>query len=183
MVEIKADLARRTGRGVNNIVAGIGLWIVFGILGILLPDSPKKALIYLFGAGLLFPLGLLVGSLMKLDIFAKGNPLSHLPGYLGGLQILFIPLMVGAYFASPNMVPWYLGVLVGAHFLPFGWLYDSKAYTIGAVMISLLSGLVGWLFADAAFVVAPFVVASCLVLLAVGLAYENKMPQKQLLAH
>lgn len=175
MIEMKANLACRTRRGINNIIAGIGLWTVFGFLGIVLPDSPRKALIYLFGAGMLFPLGLLVGSLMKLDIFAKGNPLGLLAGYLGGLQILFFPLMIGAYFATPNMVPWYLGVLVGAHFLPFAWVFDSKTYLIGSVMISLLSGLVGWLFPNSTFVVAPFVIAFCLVLLALGLTQENRV--------
>jgi hypothetical protein len=72
---IKLDLARRTWRGLNNILAGILLWGGFAVLGMILPDSSLKALVYLFGAGLLFPLGLLIGKLLKIDMFAQGNPL------------------------------------------------------------------------------------------------------------
>jgi hypothetical protein len=53
--------------------------------------------------------------------------------------------MLGAYFATPQMAPWYLAVLVGAHFLPFSWLFEGRAYLFAAVATSLSAGLTGWL--------------------------------------
>ena len=121
---VKMRYAAMTGRGINNIIAGVLLWGGLGLLGLILSDTLfisnqwHKAIIYLLGAGLLFPLGLLVGYLMRIDTFAKGHPMAKLSGLIGGMQIVFIPIMLGAYFTSPEHVPWYLASLVGAHFLP-----------------------------------------------------------------
>lgn len=73
--ELRADVSARTGRGINAIVAGIGLWTVFAILGLLISDDFILALCYVFGSGLLFPLSLLVAKAMRLDTYAKGNGL------------------------------------------------------------------------------------------------------------
>ncbi len=161
---MKRDLARRSWRGLPNILAAVGLWTVFGALGMILPDTPQRALIYLFGAGLLLPFGLLIAALLRVDLFARGNPLALLGGYLGGLQILFIPLMVGAYLATPQFVPWYLGVLVGAHFLPFAWLYDSRAYLLGSIVTAIAAALTGWLLPALTYVATPFAVVAALLL-------------------
>ena len=60
----KHDLAQRTRCGLAYILAGVLLWMVFGVLGLALPDSPRNGLIYLFGAGLLWPLGLAIGAVL-----------------------------------------------------------------------------------------------------------------------
>lgn len=169
---LKRDLARRSWRGLPNILAGVLLWATFGVLGIILPATPQRALVYLYGAGALLPLGMLIAALLRIDLFAKGNPLALLGGYLGGLQILFIPLMLGAYFTTPQLVPWYLGVLVGAHFLPFAWLYDSRAYLFGALATTAAAALTGWLLPALPFVAPPFAVAAVLLLTALLLWRE-----------
>ncbi len=176
----KSAYARVTQRGINNILGGILLWTTFGVLSLLLPDrlpltnQPHEAIVYLFGAGLLFPLGLLIGQWMGIDTFAKDHPMSLLSGLIGGLQILFIPVMLGAYFASPESVPWYLASLVGAHFLPFYWVYDSIAYLIGALGLVLVA-VVAALFAPAlTFLIVPFGVATVLLVVAFVLNRENQ---------
>lgn len=169
---LKRDIANRSRRGLPNVLAGVGLWATFGVLGVVLPDIPQRALIYLFGAGMLLPLGMLVAAIMRVDLFAKGNPLAVLGGYLGGLQILFIPLMIGAYGATPSFVPWYLGVLVGAHFLPFAWLYDSRAYLTGALGTTAAAALTGWLLPTATYLATPFAVALLLLVTALLLRRE-----------
>jgi len=73
--ELRADVSARTGRGINAILAGIGLWTVFAILGLLISDDFILGLCYVFGSGLLFPLSLLVAKAMRLDTYAKGNGL------------------------------------------------------------------------------------------------------------
>lgn len=171
--ELRADLTRRTGRGINAIVAGIGLWSVFTALGAVVPNEFVLALCYVFGAGLLFPLSLLVARAMKLDTFAKGNPLAPLAGLTGTLQLLFTPLMIGATFLVPAAVPWFLAVLVGAHFLPFSWLFASKAYVFAAVAMPVLAGLAGWLLPTLVPIVAPAAVVAVLVVTAIMLAREN----------
>lgn len=40
---LKRDLARRSWRGLPNILAGVLLWATFGVLGIILPATPQRA--------------------------------------------------------------------------------------------------------------------------------------------
>ncbi|OAV62356.1 DUF7010 family protein [Enteractinococcus helveticum] len=170
---LRRDISQRTGRGLNAIVAGILLWTTFTILGTLITDTDILALVYVFGAGVLFPLSLLVAKPLRLDPFAKGNPLGVLAGLLGAAQILFVPLMIGATLAVPAMVPWFLAVLVGAHFLPFSWVYDSRAYIFAAVSIPIVVGLIAWLLPSTVALTVPASVAVLLILTAVLLRGEN----------
>src|SRR4051812_44044567 len=78
----RLDLAWHTRCGIAHILVGVLLWLVFGVLGLTLSDSPRNGLIYLFGAGLLWPLGLTIGAALKLDLFASDNPLTSLAGLL-----------------------------------------------------------------------------------------------------
>ncbi|MFD4419881.1 DUF7010 family protein [Agromyces sp. NPDC058484] len=170
---LQTDLSTKTGRGVNFIVAGVILWSAFAVLGAFLTNDVVLALAYAFGAGLLFPLSLLVARAMKLDPYAKGNPLGALAGLLGAVQILFIPLMLGATFAVPHVVPWFLAVLVGAHLLPYAWLYNSRAYLFASIGIPVAAGLVGWLLRALVPIAAPSVTAVLLAVTAFMLAREN----------
>ena len=176
----KMRYAAMTGRGINNIIAGVMLWGTLGALGIVLPDTLSvagqwhKAIFYLFGAGLLFPLGLLVGYLMKVDTFARGHPMAKLSGLIGGMQILFIPIMLGVYFASPAHVPWVLASLVGAHLLPFYWVYDSRAYLFGSLGLVTMAAGTGFVMPAQSFVIVPFGVVLVLAGMAVMLWRANK---------
>ncbi|GAA4114012.1 hypothetical protein FB556_0788 [Enteractinococcus coprophilus] len=173
LTHLRQDLSHRTGRGLNAIVAGIVLWSTFTVLGVVLSDSFVLALAYVFGAGALFPLSLLVAKFLKLDPFASGNPLGTLAGLLGAVQVLFIPLMIGAVLAVPTMVPWFLAVLVGAHFLPFSWVYSSRAYLIAAISMPVAAGSYAWLLPASVPIVVPAAVTAILILVAVLLSREN----------
>lgn len=115
-----------------------------------------------FGAGVLFPLSLLLARLRGLDTSAQGNPLGVLAGLLGAVQILYIPVLLGAYYLAPDAVPWFLGALVGAHLLPFGWLYGGAGYLLAAVGTTAAAGLTGRLPLDGTYVSTPFAVAAVL---------------------
>ena len=85
---------------------------------------------------------------------------------------LIAPLLIGAYATTPQHVPWYLEVLVGAHFLQFVWIYNSRAYLFAALATAGISGLTGWLRPGATYVVTPFAVAAVLLVTAVLLWRE-----------
>jgi len=182
LADVRADLSARTARGINAIVAGIGLWTLFTILGIVLRSEFVLALCYVFGSGLLFPLSLVVARWMRIDTFAKGNPLGPLAGVNGAVQILFIPLMLGAVFFIPTAVPWFLAVLVGAHFLPYAWLYSSRAYVVASVAIPVVAGLIGiltpFILPELATLIvpiaAPAAVVVILAIVAAMLVKENR---------
>lgn len=171
---LQADIGAKTGRGINAMIAGVILWSLFAATGALIGDEFILALVYLFGAGLLFPFSLLVAKVLRLDPYAKGNPLGPLAGILGAVQILFIPLMWGAAFVSPHSVPWFLAVLVGAHLLPYAWLYRSRAYLVASIGIPVTAGLIGWLLAEHVRFAAPAAVVVILAVTAFLLHRENR---------
>jgi hypothetical protein len=81
--------------------------------------------------------------------------------------------MIGAYVTTPQAVPWYLAVLVGAHFLPFAWLYDSRAYVFCAVATVAAAGLSAWMLPAATYIVTPFAVAAVLAVTVVLLVRQS----------
>jgi hypothetical protein len=163
---LRQDLAARSGRGVPAIAAGAGLWATFGFVGLILTDVGVLAVICLAGAGLLWPLGLLIARAQRLDPFARGNPLGQLAGLLGAVQILFIPVMIGVYRLDPGSVPGTLAVLVGAHLLPFAWVYCSRAYLCCSLAIVAAGAGAG---AAANYAATSFLTAAVLTLTAVAL--------------
>jgi hypothetical protein len=81
--------------------------------------------------------------------------------------------MIGAYITTPQAVPWYLAVLVGAHFLLFAWLYDSGAYVFCALATVAAAGLSAWMLPGATYVVTPFAVAAVLAATAALLVRQS----------
>ena len=62
--------------------------------------------------------------------------------------------MVG--FEHHEWIPFVVGVLTGAHFLPFVWIYDSKAMIFQTIATVTVSTLVGLVFIEFALTLVPF---------------------------
>ncbi len=64
-----------------------------------------------------------------------------------------------------------IAMIFGAHLLPYGWLYKSKAYMVFAVLIPITSLIIGINF-------EPYMLAACMVgieiLFSLCLMVENK---------
>lgn len=176
---LRADYIHRGRRGIAFIGAGVLVWVGFAILGAVLPASIRP-FIYLFGAGTQFPAGILASTLLKHDWQSKGNPLGLLGGLVGGLQILFAPIIILTWAKFPEYLPGFLGVLVGAHFLPFLWLYNSRAYLFLSIAVTLVSAGTGLIKPELAYVLTPAAVA---VTLAAGLLMLHRENQHEEVRH
>lgn len=170
--ETKIALALSTKRGIPLILAGILFWVIAGVSGAFLPQR-IAVFVYLFGVGLVFPLGILISKIMKIDLFANENPLGALAGLIAGMQVLFAPIIIMLYFLEPDGIPFALGVLTGAHFLPYTWIYNSKAYLFLSISTVITASIVGTIFQNAAFVLTPFAIAVIYILTVVGLWKES----------
>ena len=86
--EARQALAVTTKRGIPLIMAGVLFWMFAGISQWIFSDS-MVPWVYVYGVGVVFPLGIFLASLMKIDIFAKDNPLG--PSWdLSGLRKFFL---------------------------------------------------------------------------------------------
>ena len=64
-----------------------------------------------------------------------------------------------------------LAIIFGAHLLPFGWLYQSKAYLVMSVLISLTTLIIGIMFSA---VVVSIVMILFEIIFSIWLMIENK---------
>lgn len=123
----REELAAVTKKGVGLPLAGIVYWIGASVLFQALPMK-RAALLAMLATGLVFPLGLLISRLLAADLFARRPPLSSLGGILALVQLCYWPVILLCYALFPVWMPFVLAVLFGSHFLPYGWLYQSRGY-------------------------------------------------------
>ncbi|EJQ13278.1 hypothetical protein CN941_01665 [Bacillus cereus] len=171
--EAKRDLAQKTKKGFPVIIAGLLFWIVASVTGVLLSEK-QVVWVYLIGMGCVFPFGLMIAALLKIDMFAKGNPLGTLAGVIGGINVLNIPFVLLAYFQFPEWLPFVVAMLIGVHFLPYVWIYESKSYGFLSVGTVLVTSVCGILFAEKGFIVIPMAVTVVYFITLISISLENK---------
>ncbi len=145
MNTIRKDLARRNKRGLPFIMASVILWI--GILVVwLLPiqNILTRNLLTFFCTAPLMPLAFVFSKFLKAEFSAKDNPLNNLGILFSINQFLYILIAMWAYAAAPTNMVMLLGMIFGAHLLPFAWLYQSTAYLIMSIIIPSTMLLVGY---------------------------------------
>lgn len=170
---LRDGIARITRRGIGMPIAGLFYWLAVAALGASLPPQ-RAALCAFFATGAVFPLGWALTRALGGDLFARGHPLNGLGGTLNAVQFCYWPVLIAVYFVRPELVPFTMGTLFGSHFLPYGWFYRSRGYTvlgIGAPAVAL--GL--QLAASAhAWVAIPLAVTAMYALAVAMLLAENR---------
>lgn len=131
------------GGSVGQAVSG-ALWLISSALATW--GTPRAAILALaLGGVLIFPATRLVFSALKHNTrFSPGNTLDQLATQIALTVPLGIPIVAGAtlhhlYWFYPGMM-----ILVGAHYLPFTFLYGMKAFfVLGGAMVAagLMLGL------------------------------------------
>ncbi|WP_420849674.1 DUF7010 family protein [Peribacillus tepidiphilus] len=51
------------------------------------------------------------------------------------MQLFFAPILILVGYEQYEWVPFVVGVLTRAHFLPFMWVYDSRAYLFQQLLL------------------------------------------------
>ena len=145
----EAQAAQR--KGLPFILASVVIWGMILALQFLDKTQTVKNLYAFCCSSFLVPLSFLFSKIVKAKSFQKShNPLSKL-GILFTLnQMLYLIIVMWAFNQKPEAMVMLYAVVFGAHLLPFGWLYDSKAYTvlsvvetIGALLVGIFLGNVG----------------------------------------
>ncbi|EJS14206.1 hypothetical protein IKS_02440 [Bacillus cereus VDM062] len=171
--EARRDLAQKTKKGFPVILAGLLFWSIASITGVFLSEK-QVVWVYLIGMGCVFPFGLMLAAVLKIDMFAKGNPLGTLAGVIGGINVLNIPFVLLAYFQFPEWLPFVVAMLIGVHFVPYVWIYESKSYGLLSVGTVLVTSVCGILFAEKGFIVIPMAVTVIYFITLISLSIENK---------
>jgi hypothetical protein len=135
--ELLFDCASKQKKGLHFILASVIIWSgVFLIHLTSLPILTKNLLTFCVTAPLM-PLAYLISKIIKVDFTNKENPLTNL-GLLFSLnQLLYLLIAMWVYPTIPEKMVMILGMIFGAHLLPYSWLYKSRSYMVMAVIVPI----------------------------------------------
>jgi len=154
--ELRRDCAIKQKKGLPFIMASVLIWTA--ILCVHLTSFPIQAknMLTFCCTGPLLPLAFGISKLIGVDFQGKDNPLTKLGMVFTLNQILYILIAMWVYAAVPEKMLMVFSMIFGAHFLPYGWLYESKSYYVMTVAIPFLSLGLGLYF-------PPFVLAAVMI--------------------
>lgn len=169
--ELRMDCAIKQKKGLHFILASIVIWgAVFCIHITALPILTKNLLTFCFTAPLM-PLAFLISKVIKVDFQNKENPLTNLGILFSANQMLYLLIAMWIYPTLPEKMLMVIAMIFGAHLLPYGWLYKSKSYMVFAILVPILSLIVGINF-------EPYILAIMMMIIeiffSICLVVENK---------
>ena len=159
---LRKEVAGITRRGIGMTLAASLYWLGLALVTALAGLQPQAlAAFFLVATVLVYPLGWLLDRLCGGDLFARGHPLSGLIAVLAATEALGLPMMAILFRDEPALLAFALAAMLGAHFVPFGWLYRSPAYYTLGVGTVVLSALLQWLVPAHAPLLIPFAMTLC----------------------
>ncbi len=162
--KLKEENATSQKKGLPFMMASVLIWTIILIIRLLDMKTGAMNLATFCCSVLLLPLAFVFSKVLKADIFKKmENPIAKL-GFLATLnQMLYIVIVMWAYSDCPQAMLMIYAMVFGAHLLPFGWLYDSKAYTVVSIVETIAAMVINLVFgavAMAAFMIVMQIILS-----------------------
>lgn len=158
-------LVRITRRGVGMTLAAALFWTAMAAVSAFAGLSPGAlAAFFAIGVALVYPAGWALNRAFGGDLTARGSPFRGLVGAVTIGQVLGAPLVVALLLHEPALLAFALAVMLGAHFLPYGWLYHAPGYHV----LGLASAAVACLLQALAGVHANVAIALAMALLYLG---------------
>ena len=174
---LKLEYAVKQKKGLPFILSSTVLWMIMLIAFLTKLDIATKNMIAMCCSALLMPVGMIFGKIIKVNIFSKENPLSSLSIIAALNQLLYLPVVLWAMYAAPKKMIMLYAIVVGAHFFTYYWIYFSPTYFYAAIIIPVVSLILGMYFSQV-IVCLAFVLFDILICLL--LCLENKQAGKQL---
>jgi hypothetical protein len=141
--ELRLDCAVKQKKGLHFILASVVIWaVVAGIHATDLPILSKNFYTFCATAPLV-PLAFLISKVIGVEFSDRKNPLNNLGLLFSFNQLLYLLIAMWVYPTVPLRMVMVIGMIFGAHLLPYGWLYKSRSYMVMAVVIPLFSLFVG----------------------------------------
>ncbi|WP_028411321.1 DUF7010 family protein [Bacillus sp. 123MFChir2] len=169
---LREDIAARGKRGLHFILASIMIWSAILVLWLLpLKGISTKNLLTFCITATLLPIAFMISKLIKAEFSTKDNSLNNLGILFSCNQFLYILIAMWIYQAVPEKMVMILAIIFGAHLLPFGWLYKSKAYFVMAIVVSFASLVVGIIFNP---VIVAIVMIFLEIVFSIWLSFEIK---------
>ncbi|WDV08692.1 DUF7010 family protein [Lysinibacillus irui] len=158
LVHLQHEMIVEAKKGFPILLAGAFVFLLFTFMPFVFPIEVVR-LIWIFGLGAIFPIGFFISKILGVNLNVPGNPLGTLGGIVAAPQAFYLPVFILVYMKIPDYLPFTIGLLAGSHFLPYLWIYKSKAYlfiTLGACFSALIFG---GFFVEHAFTLVPLAIS------------------------
>jgi len=155
--EMRMDSAIKQKKGLHFILASVIIWSAILVVHLTSLNILMKNLLTFCFTAPLMPLAFMISRTIKVDFTNKDNPLTNLGIMFSANQILYLLIAMWIYNAVPEKMIMILAMIFGAHLLPYGWLYQSKSYTVLSIAIPFAALLIGINFPP--YFVAGFMIA------------------------
>lgn len=129
--ELKRDAQEMQKKGLPFMMASVVIWTLILLVRLSHFEITRANLFTFMCSCFLMPLAFLFSKLLKTDIFQKSqNPINKL-GFLCTMnQMLYLTIVMWAFNQVPEAMLMLYACVFGAHLLPYGWVYDHKAYAV-----------------------------------------------------
>lgn len=156
--QLQADVISTAGKGYPILLSGAIVFLILTSLPFFL-QSEVISLIWIFGLAFIFPFGILLSKLLNVNVLVTDNPLGTLGGIVAAPQAFYIPVFILVYMHIPEYLPFTIGLLGGSHFLPYMWIYKSKAYLFVTLGTCIAAFIIGGYFVEFAYTLVPLAIS------------------------
>lgn len=171
MAAHKKEYAASQKYGAHFISASLIIWIFITVVNFLDITQYYKNVLSLYSSAVLVPLALLFSKIYKIKFSDKDNPLNSAGLVFALNQMLYLLIVILVWLIKPEQMLTAYAIVVGAHFLPYSWLYDSVTYRIVAIVIPVAAILLSLL--QLSFAVPIMMVVADVVMIVVFLCTKK----------
>lgn len=172
MIEIPnahQDVIQATRSGFAFLLVNGAGWVIAGILARRWPVQRTATLLLVMGA-FTTPLAFALRWMLGFPDYSPDNPLNQLALLIAFIPAVAIPAVLAAYFKYPLYMPSVMAALLGGHFLPYSWLYQTGVYLILGIAVALVPSVLMLALKERGFSLGPLFVGTALIISA-GILY------------
>lgn len=141
--EIRNEISVKAKNGIGFLLAAIVIWSIITIIFLLPVDIQQKNIYMLITTGIMFPLSIGISTMIKADWQLKNNPIGNLGLIFNFAQLIYFPILFFGMITKPEDAIIFFAIITGAHFFPYGWLYNAKPFYIMSPVIALVIMMLG----------------------------------------
>ena len=172
--KLRLELSVKAKNGLDFIVAAIIVWSLISFIWTLSYSDYDKSVMTFIVGGPMLPLAFLLSKVFKTTWKVENNPLDPLGLWLNFAQLFYFPMLVFVLIMKPEYFVLCYVIITGAHFFPYAWYYNTKAFAVMAGVISLGSMAIALTVQPANLYLIPLFMVGSLLVLAVWLFLDFK---------